>query len=462
MAPPVIGPRARRRRSVSSLSPKKGWPVGDVDRLPPHDLQAELSVLGSIGLDNACLTGVRGILHVADFYAPDHQIIFQAMIDMADAGTPIDLVTLSARLTVAGQLERVGGSDYLIDIQVKTPSAANVDHYAAIVSEKAARRREIAAATHVMHLAYDGTSTPEERAEAIRALAEAGQIPSNDFNLTAECLATDDELFGTGHGAGWTTGNETLDDVTGGFLSGQCWTIGGRSQQCKTATALNMVLGTMQGGGRVCLFRYEEREHAVYPKLTALVCGIPYSRIRTADIDQQTTFRQTLRHLGETFAGLLRVEQGRKLPDVEAIIDKERPALVIYDTLQAMVEQCKTKEGTDRRDLEFSGLTSFIQRSAKKYAHAAVMISQVLKGTRGLPEVGHLAESAAMERDSDTILLLWWHWTESKNMEHQRELIINVAKTRETGFKGVIGLDIDPGTQKLGTRLDQSKVDVLL
>ena len=218
----------------------------DLDRLPPQDLGAEISVLGSIGLDNTCLTGVRGILHVADFYHPDHQIIFQAMIDLADAGGPIDLVTLNSRLTNTGQLERIGGLQALYHPMEQTPSAANYEHYAKIVAEKAARRRELSAATHVMHLAYDGTSTPEERAEAIRALAEAGRTPSNDFNLTEQCLATDDELFGVGHGAGWTTGNDTLDDVTGGFLSGQCWTIGGRSQQCKTATALNMVFAVSE------------------------------------------------------------------------------------------------------------------------------------------------------------------------------------------------------------------------
>jgi len=145
-----------------------------VNGLPPHDLAAEEAVLGSILLDDSALGLVEAIIGPQDFYSPAHRRIFEAMASLAAEGEAIDLVTLAARCKERGVLEAVGGPGALVELLEKTPSAARAVPYARIVADRAARRREIAAAAEVARLAHDPTATEAERAAARASLAEAG------------------------------------------------------------------------------------------------------------------------------------------------------------------------------------------------------------------------------------------------------------------------------------------------
>jgi len=436
----------------------------DPDRLPPHDLQAELSVLGSIGLDNACLTGVRGILHVKDFYHPDHQMIFQAMCDLADAGGPIDLTTLNTRLTASGQIERIGGWLELCHLMEQTPSAANVESYAQTVAEKAGRRREIAAATHVLHLGYDLTSTAEERAEAIRALAMAGQVPNSQFDLVADCTAAEHELFEASAGSIWGTGNSVLDTAIEGFMVGSCMIIGGRSQHCKTALACNFALTTMISGGRVVMFRYEERKALIYRRLASLISNVPYGGVRHAEDMNKLAFIEALRAIGTQYGHLLRVYVGMPPDMIPGILDKEKPCMVIYDTLQAMATQFPLVKRGDKPDRDIAHHSGQIRKLAtdERFPHQAITISQLTKDVVGLPMLRQLRQSGSIEEDADTILFSWWPWAETQQEGTQPELVIKVAKARETGCKKNYGVHIEPGTQKLGEYLGAERTNKII
>lgn len=127
-----------------------------MDRIPPQNLEAEQAVLGAILLDGDALVTAMERVRDEDFYRGAHQLIYEAMIEIAEANEPVDLVTLTARLQDKQQLEEVGGITYLSELANAVPTAANVDYYAQIVEEKSMLRRLIRAATQIVSNGYAG------------------------------------------------------------------------------------------------------------------------------------------------------------------------------------------------------------------------------------------------------------------------------------------------------------------
>ena len=140
-----------------------------IDRVPPHNQEAEQSVIGAIFLEPQALVSVAEIVMPEDFYRVAHQRIFQTMIDLTDRGKAVDLVTVTEELSVKKELEDVGGLSYLTEIANAVPTAANVGHYAHIVEEKALLRRLIRVATTIVE---DGFSREDEVEALLDGLSE--------------------------------------------------------------------------------------------------------------------------------------------------------------------------------------------------------------------------------------------------------------------------------------------------
>jgi replicative DNA helicase len=137
---------------VSSYS---GRSDGPDDRVPPQDVHAEQSVIGGMLLSKDAIADVVEVLRGHDFYRPAHELVFEAVLDLYARGEPADAVTVSAELTRAGQLMRVGGADYLVTLIQTVPTAANAGYYAHIVAEKAVLRRLVTAGTRIVQMGYD-------------------------------------------------------------------------------------------------------------------------------------------------------------------------------------------------------------------------------------------------------------------------------------------------------------------
>ena len=124
-------------------------------RVPPHNLEAETSVLGSLMLDKDAVIKVADLLKVGDFYKDDHNLIYETMLGLYEDREPIDVLSLANKLEEKGELERVGGSSYLASLVNSVPSAANVAHYAKVVQKKVLLRRLITAASDIVEMGYD-------------------------------------------------------------------------------------------------------------------------------------------------------------------------------------------------------------------------------------------------------------------------------------------------------------------
>ncbi len=218
------------------------------DRLPPQNLEAERSVLGSVLLDNDVLHEIVPMLAVSDFYRDVHQTIYQAIRDLYDLGKGIDAVTLADELTRRDQFEKVGGDETLTEIVNSVPHAANAKYYAGIVREKAIGRQLIDSATEIIRDGYSNQYTAQELLESaerkVFAIAEE-QIQGDTLDLNDIITKAMDRIAerasSGGHAVtGVATGLTDLDDITGGFQPGQLVVLAARPSMGKTALALNI------------------------------------------------------------------------------------------------------------------------------------------------------------------------------------------------------------------------------
>ncbi|MFN2517508.1 MAG: DnaB-like helicase N-terminal domain-containing protein, partial [Jatrophihabitantaceae bacterium] len=133
-------------------------PAVEYDRTPPQAVEAEQSVLGAMMLSKDAIADAVEVVRPVDFYRPAHQLVFDAILDLYGRGEPADPITVSAELTHAGQLVRVGGANYLHTLVNTVPTAANAGYYAQIVAERAVLRRLVTAGTRIVQMGYDTAS----------------------------------------------------------------------------------------------------------------------------------------------------------------------------------------------------------------------------------------------------------------------------------------------------------------
>ena len=134
----------------------------DFNKVPPHDLEAEQAVIGSMLTDKEAVVSAIETLTDSDFYREDNRIIYSAIMNLYSKGEPIDIITLKAELSSMGKFEAVGGLEYLAELPEKVPTTANVDKYIKIVEEKSSLRTLIRTANELITLGYDPTQEVEE------------------------------------------------------------------------------------------------------------------------------------------------------------------------------------------------------------------------------------------------------------------------------------------------------------
>jgi replicative DNA helicase len=235
-------------------------PSAEYDRTPPQDIAAEQSVLGGMMLSKDAIADVIEVVRPNDFYRPAHQLVYDAILDLYSRGEPADAVTVSAELVRSGQLNRVGGAQYLHTLISMVPTAANAGYYASIVGERATLRRLVSAGTRIVQMGYDTASGSAGVVGSVddvvdRAQAEIYEVTerrsSEDYvhieTLLQGTMDEIDRISATGGiGTGIPTGFSRLDEITNGLHPGQMITVAGRPGSGK-ALALDTLLATPTG-----------------------------------------------------------------------------------------------------------------------------------------------------------------------------------------------------------------------
>jgi len=204
-------------------------------RVPPHDLDAEMSVLGSILLDPLSIAKVLQFLHPEDFYRENNGQVYRAALDLFAAGEPIDNVTVAAQLQTMGMLDRVGGRAQLASMQSVVPTAANIEYYGRIIKEKAYKRRLISAGANIAGFGYDDGVEAEEAINQAQSLV-FGVADDRDqrelsklYDLLGPAMERISLQMESGQGViGVPSGFHDLDRMTGGFKDSDLIIVAGR------------------------------------------------------------------------------------------------------------------------------------------------------------------------------------------------------------------------------------------
>ncbi|MEZ0481294.1 replicative DNA helicase [Planococcus sp. SSTMD024] len=424
-----------------------------IDRVPPHNQEAEQSVIGAIFLEPQALVSVAEIVMPDDFYRVAHQKIFQTMIDLTDRGKAVDLVTVTEELSVKKELEDVGGLSYLTEIANAVPTAANVGHYAHIVEEKALLRRLIRVATTIVE---DGF-TREDEVEALLAEAEKKMMEVSSRKNAGDFIHIKDVLVKTydniellhtrkGDVTGIPTGFRDLDKVTAGFQRNDLIIVAARPSVGKTAFALNVAQNVAtKTEENVAIFSLEMGAEQLVMRMLCAEGNIDAQVMRTGALQNEDWRKLTMAMGSLSNAGIFIDDTpGIRVNDIRAKCRRLKQeyglGMIMIDYLQLI--QGPGKAGENRQQ-EVSDISRSLKGLARELEVPVIALSQLSRGVEQRqdkrPMMSDLRESGSIEQDADIVSFLYREDYYDKETEDQNMIEIIIAKQRN-GPTGTVKL----------------------
>ena len=423
-------------------------------RTPPHSVEAEQSVLGGLLLDASAWDNVADIVRAEDFYRPDHALIFEAIGQLAGAGKPSDVVTVSEQLERSARLADAGGLAYLGTLARDTPSAANVRSYAEIVRERSLLRRLAHVGTEITSSVFrnEGETAAElvDRAEGqVFEIAEMGVRGRLEGAVSIQTLMPmlidqiDEWHANPGGLRGLPTGFDEFDKKTGGLRPGDLVIVAGRPSMGKTTLAVNMAeYAALKSDvkGSVVIFSMEMPSEQLMTRMLSSVGRVALGHIRSGQISDEDWPRIT-GAAGQLSEARIFIDETPALNPTELRARARRVKrehglnLVVVDYLQLM----QVPGNKENRATEISAISRGLKALAKELAVPVIALSQLNRGveqrTDKKPVMSDLRESGAIEQDADMILLIYREEVYDKNTPKKGMAEIDLAKHRngETG-----------------------------
>lgn len=412
--------------------------------VPPNSIEAEQSLLaGLLQIKDASEILVK--LKDADFYKEQHRLIYKAIQQLAGKGQPHDVVTVTETLESTGAIDYAGGMPYLIEI-TNLPATKNLDAYAKIIKEKAVLRNLLNAVMQISDNVYhpDGMNSDAiiERAyDALRLIDTQtdSDIPSIDETILSAIHELEFRHENAGKITGVQTGFEKLDEMTMGLQRGELYVIGGRPAMGKSTLALNISVHAALEGKHVLFFSLEMPKERVVDKSISSIGSVPYSSIKTGNMDSDVWGRAS-------HAMMLLRESGLRIDDrggqtLQSIImkckkldTKRKLDLIVIDYMQLI-----RIEKMNRFD-EVSEVSRQLKALAKNLDVPVIALSQLNRGLENRPDkrprLADIRESGQIEQDADLIAFIYRdevYYPDSQTNKHVAELLIEKNRFGETG-----------------------------
>lgn len=424
-----------------------------MDRVPPHNYEAEQSVIGAIFLEPQALITASEILMAEDFYRTAHQKIFQTMLTLSDQGKAIDVVTVTEELSVKKELEDVGGLSYLTELASAVPTAANIAHYAKIVEEKALLRRLIRVATKIVEDGY----TREDEVEALLSEAEkkmlevANRKNAGDFQHVKDVLVdTFDNIeklqSREGDVTGIPTGFRDLDHITAGFQRNDLIIVAARPSVGKTAFALNVAQSVaVQARENVAIFSLEMGAEQLVMRMLCAEGNIDAQVLRTGALTTEDWGKLTMAMGSLSNSGIFIDDTpGVRINEIRAkcrrLAKEHGLGMILIDYLQLI--QGSGKPGENRQQ-EVSEISRSLKGLARELKVPVIALSQLSRGVEQRqdkrPMMSDLRESGSIEQDADIVAFLYRDDYYDKESESKNMIEIIIAKQRN-GPTGTVTL----------------------
>jgi replicative DNA helicase len=386
--------------------------------VPPNDLDAEMSVLGSILLDPLSVAKVLQFLHPEDFYRENNGQIYRAALDLFAAGEPIDNVTLAAQLQTMGMLDRVGGRTQLASMQSAVPTAANIEYYGRIVKEKAYKRRLISAGSNIAGFGYDDGVEAEEAINQAQSLV-FGVADDRDqrelarlYDLLGPAMERISLQMESGQGViGVPSGFHDLDRMTGGFKDSDLIIVAGRPSMGKTSLALNIALhAALEGKKSVAIFSLEMSKEQLTERLLTEQAQIDAQRLHRGLLSE-AEYDRVSNALGPLGEAAIYIDDTPVMDELSLQL-KARQAkmrhnidIIVVDYLQLMHGRAR---GDDNRVQEVSSISRALKGLARELRIPVIAISQLSRAPEQRPDkrpiLSDLRESGCLAGDTPIYL----------------------------------------------------------
>ncbi len=421
-----------------------------LQRVPPHNREAEISVLGSVLINSEVFLDVTELCGAEDFYDEAHKEIFRAISELHMESKPVDLITVSERLTKRHSLEAAGGSAYIASLADAVPTSANAGEYAAIVHQKAVLRALIGTASDIVKSCYSEELEPDrilDEAEAsILSIAQSKEEGSAMHISEVLKLNLGSILEAKQNGGaipGLASGFKSLDAKTSGLAKGDFIIIAARPSMGKTAFAINIAQNAaIKSGARVVIFSLEMSKEQLGMRMLSMEARVDSKKLKTGDLSGDDL--DDINNALERLSGLDIIIQDTPGIGVMEIrnrcrrLDAKKPIdLVVIDYLQLM----SAGKSFDSRQQEVSTISRYLKQLARELKCPVICLSQLSRAVeqrpgKHTPVLSDLRESGAIEQDADIVMFLYRDdYYKDKDAEPSNTCDIIIAKNRngETG-----------------------------
>lgn len=442
------------------------------DKMPPQNIEAEASLLGSILIDKEAIVKIADTVSAEDFYVDRNSIIFTAMLDLYEARQPLDLLTLSNKLEDVKELERLGGSAYLTELVDSVPTAAHVIHYAGIVSHKATLRRLITAAQTITGLGYEENSPLDallDQAEQTLFQVSQKNLKQNFIpigSVLAESFDRLDELHRDKNKLrGIPTGFKDLDNVLAGMQRSDLLILAARPSMGKTTLVQNIVQHVaVKEGIPVGFFSLEVSKEQLIDSWLASESGVDSWKLRTGNLDDNDfpKINEAMARLSEApifiddsaMSNILEMRtKARRLQSEHDL------GLIVIDYLQLMSGTSSSRDG---RTQEVSEISRGLKGLARELNVPVIALSQLSRSVESrspqIPQLADLRESGSIEQDADVVMFIYREDYYNRDTERQHITDILIKKHRN-GPIGEVELYFHPEKRKF-SNMDRKHANI--
>ena len=421
----------------------------ELGKVPPHDLEAEQAIIGSMLTDRDAVISAIEILKEEDFYREDNKAIYTAILNLYNRAEPIDIITVKSELESMGKLEQVGGLEYLAELPEKVPTTANAMKYIKIVEEKSTLRRLIKTANEIIELGYSPTEDVEDIMEGaekkifniMQEKNQKGYAPIKD--VLVESFTKLEELYNRKqHITGVPSGFTELDYRTAGFHGSELILIAARPAMGKTAFALNIATNAaVKANVPVAVFSLEMSKEQLVNRILCSESMVDSNKVRTGKLEEDdwTKLAGAIGPLSEAEI-FIDDTPGINITEIRAKCRKlkleKNIGMVVIDYLQLI--QGSNKRGGSREQ-EISEISRSLKILAKELDVPVMALSQLSRAAEQRPDhrpmLSDLRESGAIEQDADIVMFLYRddYYNQDSDKKDIAEIIIAKHRGGSTG-----------------------------
>ncbi len=386
--------------------------------MPPCAIESEEATLGSMLIFPEAIITARSIIQADDFYTIKNKMVFEAICKCHSERKPVDIVTIRKELERAGHLDEIGGSAYLSELMVKTPSALNIEGYARDVRDSARRRRMIQAASDIAKLAYDELGRIDDQISAARAalakieIQESGtrDIAQASGDVYDQLVDWHDHPLKPGQVRGLSCGLKSIDLMLGGFEPRKLYVVAARPAMGKSTLAFQMAFDIAKQGKRVLIFSIEMSADEIIQRWISRMIRVPFDDLRRGNISDEkwpliVNAYETIANMPIVINDAARLTLGMIEAEISRYTDT---SLVVLDHLGLMSDPILKGENESHR---LGRLTWAFKQFSKIYRVPFVAVCQLNRGVEARkdkrPMLSDLRESGDIEQNADVVMVLY-------------------------------------------------------